>query len=90
MIAEGAVAILAAVIPFGIWLWRRRIQKHDDPKTKNQKRREQIAREIVHNDERGANRSLDDDLNRLRSLQGDKRRPAGSQDPGRRTIPAGQ
>ena len=76
-IAASIIAILAAAVPFLVWYWRRRIEKKDDPQTQNTRRREEIAREIARDDERGANRRLDDDLDRLRALQSDQRRSAG-------------
>ena len=81
-IAAGIVALLVTIAPLAIWLIRRRIQKADDPKEQNRSRRQEIAREIARNDERGANQSLDDDLDRLRALQSDRRRSAGPPDEG--------
>ena len=63
------LTILAALIPFGIWLYRRRAAENDDPQAQHEKHREQIAKEILRNDEASANRSLDDDLDRLSILQ---------------------
>jgi len=67
------LGILAALIPFAIWLWKRAAAKHDDPAQQHENHREQIAKEIVRNDEASANRSLDADLDKLRSLQSDRR-----------------
>ena len=67
------LGILAALIPFVIWLWKRHDAKTDDPWQQHENHREQIAKEIIHNDETSANRSLDADLDKLRSLQGDRR-----------------
>ena len=63
------LTILAALIPFGIWLYRRRAAENDDPQEQHEKHRAQIAKEIIRNDEASANRSLDDDLDRLHSLE---------------------
>jgi hypothetical protein len=67
------LAILAVLVPFVIWLWKRRDAKEDDPENQRQTRQAAIAREIVRNDETGANLSLDADLDKLRSLQGHSR-----------------
>ena len=76
------LTILAALIPFAIWLWKRAAAEHDDPLQKHENHREQIAKEIVRNDEASANRSLDDDLDKLRSLQGDRRGQSSPPAPG--------
>jgi hypothetical protein len=67
------LAILAVVAPLLVWLIRRHLTHEDDPATQHAAKREAIAREIIRNDEAAANRSLDDDLDRLRSLQSDRR-----------------
>jgi hypothetical protein len=72
------LAILAALVPFLILLWKRRARREEDPYQKHIKHREELAQEIIQRDEGGANRSLDDDLDRLRALQGHQR---GSGDP---------
>jgi type VI protein secretion system component VasK len=77
------LAILAALVPFLIWLWKRRDAREDNPQTQHDQKREQIAREIARSDEAGANRSLDDDLERLRNLQSNQRRPPGPPPPGK-------
>ncbi len=66
------LTILAALIPLAVWLIRRYLNHEDDPYTKHAENREQIAREIIRNDETSANRSLDADLDKLRSLQSDR------------------
>jgi len=68
------IAILAALVPLIVWLIRRHLTHEDDPWTKHTEKREAIAKEILRNDETAANYSLDDDLDRLRSLQSDRRR----------------
>ena len=65
------VGILAALIPFAIWLWKRHAATQDDPWQQHEKHQEAIAKEIIHNDEAAANQSLDADLDKLRSLQSD-------------------
>ena len=67
------IAILAALVPLFVWLIRRHLTHEDDPATQHNEKREAIAKEIIHNDETAANQSLDADLDRLRSLQGDRR-----------------
>ena len=49
--------------------WKRAAAKNDDPAQQHEKKRESIAKEILRSDETAANRSLDDDLDRLRTLQ---------------------
>ena len=66
------LAILAALVPLFVWLIRRHLTHEDDPYTKHAENREQLAKEIIHNDETAANRSLDDDLDKLRALQSDR------------------
>jgi len=70
------ITILAALIPFAIWLYKRRAAVNDDPWEQHEKHREQIAKEIIHNDEAAANRSLDEDLDRLQSLEKHTTTPA--------------
>ena len=67
------IAILAALVPLFVWLIRRHVTNEDDPTTKHTEKREQLAKEIIHNDETAANQSLDADLDKLRSLQSDRR-----------------
>ena len=67
------LTLLATLVPFAIWLWKRHAAKTDDPTQQHELHREQIAKEIIHDDEAAANRSLDDDLDKLRSLQSDRR-----------------
>ena len=66
------LTILAALIPFVIWLWKRAASRADDAWQQHEKHREQIAQEIIRDDQAAANRSLDADLDKLRSLQGDR------------------
>ncbi len=77
------LGIVVALIPFAIWLWKREAAKHDDPAEQHEKAREAIAREIIHDDEAAANRSLDDDLERLALLHrlGEGGRTPNKQDP---------
>jgi uncharacterized protein with ATP-grasp and redox domains len=62
------LAILAALIPLIAWLIRRHLTHEDDPYTEHTEKREQIAKEILRNDEDSANRTLDADLDKLRGL----------------------
>jgi hypothetical protein len=59
------LGILAALIPFAIWLWKRHAATEDDPWQQHENHRETIAKEIIHNDEAAANQSLDADLDKL-------------------------
>ena len=63
------IAILAALVSLFAWLIRRHLTHEDDPYTKHAEKREQFAKEIIQSDEAAANRSLDADLDRLRSLR---------------------
>ena len=63
------IAILAALVPLFVWLIRRHLTHEDDPYTQHVEKREELAKEIIRNDETAANRSLDADLDRLRSLR---------------------
>jgi hypothetical protein len=72
------LAILAAVVPFLVLLWKRHARREEDPYEQHIEHRAELAREIIQHDEGGANRSLDDDLDRLHALQGHQR---GSDDP---------
>jgi len=67
------LSILTALIPFAIWLWKRLAAQHDSPAQQHENHRESVAKEIIQNDEAAANRSLDDDLDKLRTLQSDRR-----------------
>lgn len=67
------LGILAALVPFAIWLYKRHAATQVDPQQQHENHREEIAKEIVRNDESSANRSLDADLDKLRSLQSDRR-----------------
>ena len=67
------IAILAAAIPLIVWLIRRHLTHEDDPWTQHTEKREAIAKEILRNHETAANQSLDADLDKLRSLQSDRR-----------------
>jgi len=67
------LTLLAALIPFAIWLYKRASARKDDRQYRHELRRQQMAREVIRNDEAAANRSLDDDLDELRSLQSDRR-----------------
>ena len=67
------LTILASLVPLLVWWVRREAAKKDDPWQQHENHRETIAKEIIHNDEAAANQSLDADLDKLRSLQGDRR-----------------
>ena len=68
-------AAISAVVGFIWWLCRLAANRQADPETKSITRRGQIAREILENDAKSANRRLDDWLLRVRLIQGNKRRP---------------
>ena len=70
------LAILAALVPFVIWLWKRRAARKDDPKRQTEKRVESIHHEIATHNETGANLRVDSLLTRARlhKAESDKRR----------------
>ncbi len=45
------LAIVAALVPFAIWLYKRRAANNEDPYHQHELHREQIAKEIIHDDE---------------------------------------
>jgi len=61
------LTILGSLVPLLVWWVRRAAAKHDDPAEQHENKRESIAKEILRNNETAANRSLDDDLDRLKS-----------------------
>lgn len=69
------IGLLAVLIPFAIWLYKRKAAKSDDPHEQNTVRREAIAKQLFTRDGPSINGSLADDLERLRSLSRDKQRP---------------
>lgn len=85
----GIIAILAALIPFVIWLWKRAAAKKDDPNEKSEVMREQMAKAILKGDPERVNILLDDKLNRLHNLQNNPGRQGGSPDGGRQTLHPG-
>jgi hypothetical protein len=65
----GIITILAALVPFGVWLWQRHDAKVDDPKNQQKKRYETIDSDLAKGDSLAATEhaSLDlDELERLR------------------------
>lgn len=71
------LTILAALIPFLIWLWKRKAAESDDPINKRVKWREDAENEIAKDDEVGANVRINDALARfrMRKTQGNSSRP---------------
>ena len=74
--ALSILGIIAALIPFVIWLWKRRAAKADDPLTKLQNRYEKIDSQIVSpkSPEQTAKMSAAgvDDLDALERMSGPK------------------
>ncbi|MDB6017669.1 MAG: hypothetical protein JWR19_2158 [Pedosphaera sp.] len=67
------LGIIAALVPFIIWLVRRQAAKKDDPITQNEKRTEQIDKDIAKGDgvQAGVNGANDlDELDRLQNGKG--------------------
>lgn len=72
------IAIIAAVVPFAIWLWKRRAEKADDPQQQHRKRYEQIEKDIARRDSTGSTLHGGDDLDaldRLRRARDQRRGP---------------
>jgi hypothetical protein len=72
--ATGILALLAALVPFVIWLIKRRVAVVDDPKTQHEKRYEKIDEGIAATirDPRSALRvsaDASDDLDELERLR---------------------
>jgi len=77
-VVSSILVILAALIPFVIWLIKNSAAKKADPAEQNQKRYEQIDSDIAKGDgvKAGVNGADDlDTLDRLQDRAGDKRGP---------------
>lgn len=70
--ATAIITILAALIPFVIWLIKRQVTTQDDPKTQNEKRYEQADADIARGDGVQAGVHGADDLDALDRLQNGK------------------
>lgn len=89
-LALAILTFLTAAVPLIFWLLQRRAARADDPLVHRAAREQAIAREILRDDERGANRSLADDLQRLRDVQGRQPGQSGAADGGGQAVhPAG-
>ena len=68
----------------GFWINKkeREIKDRENPEKELERRKQEIATQIIKDDEALANRSVDDDLNRLRflELQGDRVREGSEKD----------
>ena len=82
-------AAISAVIGFIWWLCRIAAKRSTDPEVRALSRREQVAREILENDAKSANRRLDDWLLRVRLIQSNQRRPKLDPPPKQPGIHAG-
>lgn len=80
------LGLLAVIIPFAIWLWKRKAAKKDDPNEQTEVMREQMAKAILTKDIKHVNVLLDDKLNRLHDLQNNPSRQGGSADGSGKTI----
>lgn len=69
---SGIITLLVTLAPLFVLLITRAVKKKDDPNAQNETRKQEILREVVKNDERGANISLGNELERLRALQSDR------------------
>jgi hypothetical protein len=71
------LTLLAAIVPFAIWLYRKNADAAADPLEQNRKRYETIDQDIASGDSRAAtaNTGADlDELERLRALQSNQQR----------------
>ena len=64
------LAILAALVPFGIWLWRRKVARDSSPEEK----RDEIHKAIAKSDADTVNILLDDALRNPDGRLPDKRK----------------
>ena len=62
------LAILAAVVPFAIWLWRRRVARSEIPEINHKVRYETINRDIISGASKRATEHATDDLERLERM----------------------
>lgn len=69
--ATSILSLLAVLIPFIIWLIRRRMAANDDPYTVKEKEDSGFAQAVAKGDETSVNVSLDDTLKWLQDHDGD-------------------
>jgi hypothetical protein len=80
---DAILVILAALVPFAIWLFKRHAAVEADPVEQQVDRVDVYEREVIQDDEAGANVSLAADLERLRAreaLHGDRSGSRGAAD----------
>ena len=65
------LALLGALIPFVIWLWKRRVSKQDDKYQQHEARVQEANSAIARGNADAVTRQLDDELRWLRSHAGD-------------------
>jgi hypothetical protein len=75
----GIIALLGTVAAILFWFLKRYGARQDDPLVHQQKRYEEIDKELVKRDSQAASAALDDDLNKLSALSGNK--PGPDSDP---------
>jgi hypothetical protein len=63
------LTILAALVPFVIWLIRRGINRKEDPIIEHQRRYERIDRDIISRASEKASANAGDDLDELERLE---------------------
>lgn len=66
------LSLLAALIPFVIWLWKRKAAKNEDPIQQHREKYEQIEKPVRNLGDDALARELDD-LERLRTARGGER-----------------
>jgi hypothetical protein len=67
--ATSILAVLAALVPFLIWLWKRKAAKNDDPKEQAQNRINALHNEIASDDEESSRLRVAGLLDRVRMRQ---------------------
>lgn len=72
------IAIIAAIVPFVIWLWRRKVAAKESPENNHVKRYETIDRDIISGASKRATSHATDDLEHLERLLDSKGDSSGS------------
>jgi len=77
--ATGILSILAALIPFVIWLWKRKAAQHDDPVAQHRARVAAIDRQLADADPLALTVGADADLDDLERLRAARAKAIGPQ-----------
>ena len=70
------LGLLGALVPFALWLWKRRADRRDDPLEQHRQKYEQIEKPVRPVADLDLSDDLDE-LERLRRAQAHQRRPGG-------------